>query len=966
MQNRIHELIRNMTLFEKASLCSGQTFWETKSISRLNIPSIMMSDGPHGLRKENNDDADNVALKSSYPATSFPPAVNMASTWNPQLIKEVGKALGEQCINQNIDVILGPGTNIKRSPLCGRNFEYFSEDPFLAGKMASNYIQGTKTTGVGTSLKHFAVNSQETNRMTINEIVDERTFREIYLTPFEIAVKESQPETVMCSYNRINGTYSSDNKYLLTDILRNEWGFEGLVVSDWNAVNDRVQGIIAGMDLEMPSCGGRTDKEIVKAVLDGSLAEADLDIVVERILTLIFSVIDARDDGYFYNYRDGHKLARKVANESIVLMKNEKNALPIDHNSKIAVIGSLAKTIRYQGAGSSRINPYNLVSFTDYLDSHKLNYEYKEGYKLSNDGYDEVLFNEAIECAKNNDKVILFVGLTDSYECEGYDRKDMTIPLGHSKLIEALAEVNENVIVVLLGGSPVEMPWIDKVHTLLNAYLPGEAAGEAIADIIYGIINPSGKLAETYPVKLEDYIGSKYYVGGPKTAEHREGMYVGYRYYDTAKKNVQFPFGHGLSYTTFEYSNLKLSSEKITENDKLIVTFDIKNTGDMDGAEIAQVYVKDIESSIFRPEKELKGFKKVFIKAGETETISIELDKRSFAYYNVDIKDWAIESGEFEIIVGASSRDIKFTEKVFVTGNEKITHPDYRQTAPVYYNMESAEEIPTEQFEAVYGDKMPPNVPSKRGEFDKNTTIGEMKCCIIGKLFCKFAPAVIKSQVPDADMTTMLMLQQGMEEMPMRGLSGVTSGLLDNIVTEGIILWGNKHRMKGFGKMIKGLFVSLKNIKNISSENKVTLEKKKLKEEQKRLRLERKKLVSDQENYIKTLEKEMEELNKILKDIDDPAKLKEYKAQNKKNIQNIKSNIEEIKAQSRKDMEDMRKKGKINVQSKREEEKEIKKALKDYLTNMDNDTDTEEDKQRIIALLSGKKHSDNDSDSDNE
>ncbi len=967
MENRIHDLIRNMTLFEKASLCSGQTFWETKTVDRLNIPSLMMSDGPHGLRKENNDDADNVALKSSFPATSFPPAVNMATTWNPDLVKQVGRALGEQCINQGIDVILGPGTNIKRSPLCGRNFEYFSEDPYLAGKMSSNYIKGTKTTGVGTSLKHFAVNSQETNRMTINEVVDERTFREIYLTPFEIAVKEAQPETVMCSYNRINGVYSSDNKYLLTDILRNEWGFEGLVVSDWNAVNDRVQGIIAGMDLEMPSCGGRTDKEIVKAVLDGSLAEADLDIVVERILTLLFKVINARDDGYFYNYRDGHRLARLVANESIVLMKNDKNILPIDHTNKITVIGSLAKTIRYQGAGSSRINPYNLVSFTDYLESHKLKFEYKEGYKLTNDGYDEALFNEAVQTAKTSEKVILFVGLTDSYECEGYDRKDMTIPASHSKLIEAISEVNENLVVVLLGGSPIEMPWIDKVHTLLNAYLPGEAAGEAIADIIYGIVNPSGKLAETYPINLSDYIGSKYYVGAPKTSEHREGMFVGYRYYDSANKNVQFPFGHGLSYTTFEYSDLKLSSKNIKEDETLTLTFNITNTGKFDGQEIAQVYISDIESTIFRPKKELKGFKKVFIKAGETETVTIELDKRSFAYYNVEIKDWAVESGEFEIIVGASSRDIRLTTKVNVTGNESITHLDYRETAPVYYNLESAEEIPTEQFEAVYGDKMPPNQLAKRGEFDKNTTIGEMKCCIIGKLFCKFAPAVIKSQVPDADMTTMLMLQQGMEEMPMRGLSGVTSGLLDNIVTEGIILWGNKHRLKGLGKMLKGLFLSIKNIRNISSETKVTRERKKIREEQKRLKLERRKLIRDQEDYIKTLEKEMDELNRILKDIDDPAKLKEYKTQHKKNIQNIKTNIEEIKVQSRKDLDDMKKKGKIDLQEKRTEEKEIKKALKDYLTNMDNEMDTEEEKQHIIALLLGnKKHTSEESEDDNQ
>ncbi len=955
MENLIHNLIRNMTLFEKASLCSGQTFWETKSIDRLNIPSIMMSDGPHGLRKENNDDADNVALKSSFPATSFPPAVNMASTWNPELIKQVGRALGEQCINQNIDVILGPGTNIKRSPLCGRNFEYFSEDPFLAGKMSSSYIQGTKTTGVGTSLKHFAVNSQESNRMTINEVVDERTFREIYLTPFEIAVKEAQPETVMCSYNRINGVYSSDNKYLLTDILRDEWGFEGMVVSDWNAVNDRVQGIVAGMDLEMPSCGGRTDKEIVKAVLDGTLQEADLDIVVERILKLIFKVQAAQDDGYFYNYRDGHRLARHVANESIILMKNDKNALPIDHTDKITVIGSLAKTIRYQGAGSSRINPYNLVSFTDYLDSHKLAYEYKEGYKLSNDGYDEALFNDAVESAKNNDHVILFVGLTDSYECEGYDRKDMTIPVSHSKLIEAVTQVNNNVIVVLLGGSPVEMPWIDKVHTLLNAYLPGEAAGEAIADIIYGIVNPSGKLAETYPIKLEDYIGSKYYVGAPKTSEHREGMFVGYRYYDSAKKQVAFPFGHGLSYTTFEYSDLKLSSDKISDNDKLTITFNIKNTGKYDGYEVAQVYVKDIESTIFRPEKELKGFDKVFIKTGESATVSIELDKRSFAYYNVDVKDWVVESGEFEILVGASSRDIKLSSVVSVKGNDNITHPDYKESAPVYYNMVDAEEIPVEQFEAIYGDKMPPNMPAKRGEFDKNTTIGEMKCCIIGKLFCKFAPAVIKSQVPDADMTTMLMLQQGMEEMPMRGLSGVTSGLLDNIVTEGIILWGNRHRLKGLGKMLKGLFLSIKNIRKISSETKVTRERKKIKEEQKRLKQERKKLISDQEDYIKALEFEMDELNKILRNIDDPTKLKEYKEQHKKSIKDAKTNIENIKAQSIKDLDDMKKQGRIDVQSKRTEEKEIKKALKDYLQNMDNDMDTEEEKQHIIALLSGKK-----------
>lgn len=955
MQNKIHELIKNMTLFEKASLCSGFNFWETKPVARLNIPSIVMSDGPHGLRKENNDDADNVALKSSYPATSFPPAVNMASTWNPDLICEVGTALGEQCINQQVDVILGPGTNIKRSPLCGRNFEYFSEDPYLAGKMAAGYINGVKKTGVGTSLKHFAVNNQESHRMTINAVVDERTLREIYLTPFEIAVKEAQPDTVMCSYNRVNGVYSSDNEYLLTDILRKEWGFEGLVVSDWNAVNNRVQGIIAGMDLEMPSCGGRTDKEIVKAVLDGTLAENDLDIVVERILKLAYKVEQSRDEGYFYNYRDGHKLARKVAQESIILLKNKNKMLPIDHNEKITVIGSLAQTIRYQGAGSSRINPYNLVSFIDYLNSHKLKYEYKEGYTLSNDGYDEKLFNEAIESAKSSEKVIMFVGLTDSYECEGYDRKDLTIPESHSKLIEAITKVNKNVAVVLLGGSPVEMPWIDKVDTLLNAYLPGEAAGEAIADIIYGVVNPSGKLAETYPIKLGDFIGSQYYTGGPKTTEHRESIFVGYRYYDTAKKNVLFPFGYGLSYTTFEYSNLKLSNNIINDNEQLTIEFTIKNTGDVDGYEIAQVYVKDIESSIFRPEKELKGFKKVFIKAGEQTSVSITLDKRSFAYYNALEKDWIVESGDFEILVGSSSRDIKLNQTVSVNSTSNVSTPDYHKTAPSYYKLDSVNEISAEDFTAIYGKELPSNLPSKRGEFDKNTTIGELKCCIIGKLFCKFAPGVIKSQVPDADMTTMLMLQQGMEEMPMRGLSGVTSGLLDNIVTEGMILWGNKHRMKGLGKMLKGLVLSIKNIKNISKENKVSLEKKKAKEEKQKLQEERKKIIADQENYIKSLKKDMNELNKLTKDIDDTSKIKEYLRLHEKTIEDIEQNINEIKSQSKKDLEDLESNSRQRIECKKKEEIEIKKAMKDYLQSIDSeDSNSEEQKQHLISILSRK------------
>ena len=951
MQNKINELIANMTLFEKASLCSGQDFWTTKPIPRLNIPSAVMSDGPHGLRKENNEDTDNVALKSSFPATSFPPAVNMASTWNPELVSKVGKALGEQCLNQKIEVILGPGTNIKRSPLCGRNFEYFSEDPYLSGMMCIDYINGVESTGVGTSLKHFAVNNQESQRMTISAVVDERTLRELYLVPFELAIKNSTPQTVMCSYNRINGVYSSDNKYLLTDILRKEWGFKGIVVSDWNAVNNRVQGIKAGMDLEMPSSGGRTDKEIVKAVLSGELDESELDIVVERLLHFILKADASRDDDYFYNYRDGHALARKVADESIVLMKNDKKLLPIAYNDKITVVGSLAETIRYQGSGSSRINPYRLVNFKDYATTHKLNFTYKEGYKLTNDGYDKELFDDAVNACRNGEKVILFVGLTDSYECEGYDRKDLSIPESHSALINAISDVNDNLIVVLLGGSPVEMPWIDKVHTLINAYLPGEGAGEAIADIIYGIVNPSGKLAETYPISLNDYLGSKYYKGGPKTTEHREGVYVGYRYYDTAKKDVLFPFGHGLSYTTFEYSDIKVSKEKAKDNENITVSFKLTNTGNYDGYEIAQLYIHDVESTVHRPYQELKGFKKVFIKAGNSATVKLTLDKRSFAYYNVEAKDWTVESGEFDIFIGASSRDIKLTKRIFIESTSDCTHNDLREIAPSYYNLDKVDSIPDSEFEAVYGDKLPCNKPSKRGEFDKNTTIGDLKCCIIGKLFCKFAPAVIKSQVPDADMTTMLMLQQGMEEMPLRGLSGVTSGLLDNEVTEGILLWGNRHRLKGLGKMIKGLFSSIKNVKNLNNGNRVKNEKKKLKEEQKKLKAEQKEIIQQQKDTIEKLKAERDELQKLIKSTDNANIGKKYISQHEHHIENIKENISHIKTQGKKEISKAKTQAKEDIESIKIEEKEIKKALKDYIDSIDNQTTTEEQKNALMDLL---------------
>lgn len=946
-----------MTLFEKASLCSGQDFWNTKSITRLNIPSFMMSDGPHGLRKENDAEADNIALKNSFPATSFPPAVNMASTWNPELVGRVGHAIAEQCLNQGVEVILGPGTNIKRSPLCGRNFEYFSEDPFLSGKMSADYINSVEATGIGTSLKHFAVNNQEFQRMTINSVVDERTLRELYLVPFEIAVKESSPSTIMCSYNRINGVYSSDNGYLLTDILRKEWGYKGIVVSDWNAVNNRVEGIKAGMDLEMPGCSGRTDRQIVKAIFDGELLESELDAVVERLLTLAYKADKVKDDGYFYNYRNGHALARKVAAESIVLLKNDTNLLPFDHSDSITVIGSMANTIRYQGAGSSRINPYNLVSFNDYLESHKLDFVYKEGYRLSNEGHDKDLFDDAVTQAKKGGKVILFAGLTDSYECEGYDRSDLNIPKSHTDLIKAVSAVNNNVVVVLLGGSPIEMPWLGKINTLVNAYLPGEAAGEAIADIIYGIVNPSGKIAETYPHKLSDFIGGQYYSGGPRTTEHRESVYVGYRYYDTAKKDVLFPFGFGLSYTTFEYSDIKVSKSNIQDTDTVDVTFKVTNTGTIDGAEVTQLYVHDLESTVHRPTKELKGFKKVFIRAGNSATITLTLDKRSFAYYNVDVKDWTVESGDFEILVGASSRDIKLTTIVNVTDTSNATHTDLRNIAPSYYNLPTATNIPTEEFTAVYGKELPPNLPTKRGDFDLNTTIGELKCCIIGKLFLKFAPSVIKSQMPDVDMTTMLMLQQGFTEMPMRGLSGVTSGVLDHIVAVGIISWGNKHRLKGLRMILKGLIMTIKNVKIVNNDNRIKAEKSKAKEDEKKFKQERDVMIKEKREAIDRLKSELDDLTKLLKDSNRYNEADKYIGQHIKYIEELKNNISDIRSTSKEELVDMKKQSKLDLEYIKNEENDIKEALKQFREKNDKTGNTEAALNTMLSFFKTKKSS---------
>lgn len=656
MKRDISMLIKEMTLEEKAGMCSGLDFWHLKGVERLGIPSVMVSDGPHGLRKQ-DDSGDHLGINDSIKAVCFPPACLSACSFDRELIKEMGIQIGKEAQAENLSVMLGPAVNIKRSPLCGRNFEYYSEDPYLSGEMAVACIQGIQSQGVGTSIKHFAANNQEYNRLSCSSEVDERTLREIYFPAFETAVKKAQPKTVMCSYNMINGVYSSENPWLLTDVLRDEWGFKGYVMSDWGAVNERVAGLKAGLELEMPSSNGTGDMEIINAVKDGTLDEAVLDRAVERILNVVFDYIDNRHNEKLELEAD-HEEAKHIACESMVLLKNEE-MLPLKKEEKVAFVGGFFKTPRYQGGGSSHINSFKVDSAWNCLNGEK-NVTYVEGFSAVDDVYDENLAKEACEAAKNADKVVIFAGLPDSFESEGYDRKHMQLPDCQNRLISEIAKVQPNLVVVLHNGSPVEMPWLSYAKAILEAYLGGQAGGSAVAAILYGDVNPSGKLAETFPYKLADN-PSYFNFACPKKVEYHEGLYVGYRYYDKKEMNVAFPFGHGLSYTTFEYSNIRLSADRITEKDTVKVSLDIKNTGDVAGKEVVQIYVKDNTGVCSRPVKELKGFEKVYLEPGETKTVTICLDSRSFAWYSTDINGWFTGSGEYEILAGASSRDIRLS-----------------------------------------------------------------------------------------------------------------------------------------------------------------------------------------------------------------------------------------------------------------------------------------------------------------
>ena len=665
----IKKLISQMTLEEKAGLCSGLDFWHTKPVERLGVPASMVSDGPHGLRKQ-DDKADHLGVNDSIKAVCFPAACATAASFDVDMIRGMGEAIGDSCQHEGLSVVLGPAVNIKRSPLCGRNFEYFSEDPFLAGKMSAAYIGGVQSKNVGTSIKHFAANSQEHRRMSSSSDADERTLREIYFPAFEISVKESQPWTVMCSYNRINGTYASENKWLLTDVLRGDWGFEGYVMSDWGATADRVKGILAGMDLEMPASGGINDAKIVEAVKSGALSEADVDKCVERILNIVYRYTENAKPDTPWDMEAQHELSARIAAQCMVLLKNEGGILPLSKDDEIAFIGEFADKPRYQGGGSSHINSFRTTGAVEAAKGLKVTYA--QGYSAASDTATDAQIAEAVAAAKKAKVAVVFAGLPDAYESEGYDRKHMKMPACQDKLIEAVAEANPNTVVVLHNGSPVEMPWIDKVRGVLEAYLGGQAVGLATVRVLFGDENPSGHLAETFPVKLEDNPSYLYYGGEGNRTEYREGVFVGYRYYDRKNMDVLFPFGYGLSYTTFEYSNLRLSATAVKDTDTLTATVTVKNTGKRAGKAVAQLYVAAPEQDLIRPVRELKGFAKVDLQPGEAKDVTFALDKRSFAYWNETIHDWHVLSGEYAVLVGSSSRDLPLCAKVSVEGTVAV------------------------------------------------------------------------------------------------------------------------------------------------------------------------------------------------------------------------------------------------------------------------------------------------------
>ncbi|MBO4540537.1 MAG: glycoside hydrolase family 3 C-terminal domain-containing protein, partial [Bacilli bacterium] len=692
MARKYQQLIDQLTLEEKASMMSGKDFWQTQDIERLNIPSIFLSDGPHGLRKQQAA-ADNLGLNESYKATCFPTAVTVASSWDLALAEEIGHALGQEAIHQKVHVLLGPGMNIKRNPLCGRNFEYFSEDPILAGRMAAAYIKGIQAEGVSGCIKHFACNSQELRRVTCDSVLDERALREIYLTNFEIAIKESHPWTLMSSYNLVNGDYTNQNKHLNNDILRGEWNYDGVMVSDWGGEDDRVKGLLAGNELEMPFNDGDTAVDIVNAVHSGNLSQQVLDDCVDRLLDLVFKTdktIKEREDPV--NLEANHLLAQKAAEESIVLLENN-GILPLDKKKSVAFFGKFIEEPRYQGAGSSLVNSSKVDKILDCIRTYDLNYiGYEPGFHLSGKKSKNRV-KRAIKLAKEADTLVVFLGLDDLSEAEGIDRDNMRIPENQLDFLHELCKLDKPIVVCLSCGSAVELPFAKRVDALVHMNLTGQAGAKAILNVLTGAVNPSGKLSESYPYFYKNYPGYKYFHAKVNTAEYRESLYVGYRYYEKSGTDVLYPFGYGLSYTKFEYKDLKV--------DEKGATFKLKNIGQVKGKEVAQLYIRLPKSKIFRPIKELKGFAKVELEPGEEKEVFIPFDEYTFRYFNVKTNQWEIEEGDYEVLIGASTADVWLMEKIHKAGTTDVLPYDPAK-CPSYFSGHVSN-VNDEEFKYILG-----------------------------------------------------------------------------------------------------------------------------------------------------------------------------------------------------------------------------------------------------------------------
>ena len=787
-------LLKELTLEEKCALLSGAETFKTRGMPEHGIPQIWLSDGPHGLRKQAGE-SDHLGLNPSVPATCFPTASAVANSWDAALGEQIGAALGEEAAAQEVSVVLGPGLNMKRNPLCGRSFEYFSEDPYLAGKLAAGYIRGIQSKGVAACPKHFAVNSQETRRMASDSIVDERTLREIYLTGFEIAVKEGHPRSIMSSYNLVNGTYANENKHLLMEILRGEWGFDGAVITDWGGSNDHALGVKNGSTLEMPAPGGDSVRELLAAVESGKIAESDIDARLSELLPLVFDTKAALDTApREFDAAAHHALARRAAEESLVLLKNEGSLLPLAAGSKVAVIGDFAKNPRYQGAGSSMVNSTQVDVLLDKLIDSELNViGYQQGFDRHGKP-DAALQKSACELATQADTVILCMGLDEIAESEGLDRSNLRLAQNQVDLLQAVAAVNPKIVVVLYSGSVVETPWLDNCQALLYAALGGQAGAGAVADALTGKVNPCGKLAETWPLAYADIPSAADFATRRKTVEYREGLYIGYRYFTTAEKAVRFPFGYGMSYTTFAYSDMAADEQGVS----LTVT----NTGSVAGTEIVQLYIAKKNSELFRPAKELKGFARVTLAPGEKQRITIMLDDKAFRFWNVKANRWEIEGGEYELLVGASVEDIRLCEKISVHGTATV-HPYEDRDLDCYYKGDVLH-VSDADFEKLLGHP----IPKGKTKIDRNLTLGELNHArsplgwLVWLVLTILLDVSYKRGKPDLN----ILFQYN---MPLRALAKMTNGAISMGMVDGIVM-----ELQGFWilGLVRVIYEAIKNV----------------------------------------------------------------------------------------------------------------------------------------------------------